>query len=161
VVSEPQVASIFYQNFYLLIIRDILTVMTDYRHVSGFKLQGLILQQMICAVESGTIILGPINKEDGTPHQYGTNKEFVINLLIDCIKTLFPNLNKVQIEAFVWKLFNTCNDWSDFKSTLRDLLISMKSFSSSNDDFYEEERKVSYFLSHSLLLGGPRGIQET
>jgi hypothetical protein len=49
----------------------------------------------------------------------------------------------VQIEAFVWKLFNTCNQWQDFKSTLRDLLISMKSFSSSNDDFYEEEKKVS------------------
>jgi hypothetical protein len=38
VVSAPQIASIFYQSFYLLIIRDILTVMTDYRHVSGFKL---------------------------------------------------------------------------------------------------------------------------
>ncbi len=56
VVSAPQIASIFYQNFYLVMIRDILTVMTDYRHMSGFKLQGLILQQMICAVESGTII---------------------------------------------------------------------------------------------------------
>jgi exportin-1 len=148
VVSEPQVASIFYQNFYLLIIRDILTVMTDYRHVSGFKLQGLILQQMICAVESGSIIQGPINQENGTPHQYPSNKDFVINLLIECIKALFANLNKVQIEAFVWKLFNTCNDWSNFKSTLRDLLISMKSFSSSNDEFYEEERKVSLFFAY-------------
>ena len=43
VVSVPHIASIFYQNFYLLMIRDILTVMTDYRHVSGFKLLGLLL----------------------------------------------------------------------------------------------------------------------
>lgn len=38
VVQNPQVASIFYKNFYMLIIKDILTVMTDYRHMSGFKL---------------------------------------------------------------------------------------------------------------------------
>lgn len=47
VVTEPQIANIFYQNFYLLIIKDTLAVMTDYRHVAGFKLQGMILQQMI------------------------------------------------------------------------------------------------------------------
>jgi exportin-1 len=56
---------------------------------------------------------------------------------------LFPNLNKVQIEAFVLNLFNHCSDWPSFKSTLRDLLISMKSYSSNNDEFYEDERKVS------------------
>jgi hypothetical protein len=37
-ISELQIANIFYQNFYLLIIRDTMAVMTDYRHVSGFKL---------------------------------------------------------------------------------------------------------------------------
>jgi exportin-1 len=52
VIAEPQIASIFYQNFYLLIIRDTLTVMTDYRHMAGFKLQAMILQQMIQVVES-------------------------------------------------------------------------------------------------------------
>ena len=104
------------------------------------------------------IIQGPINKEDGTPHGFPTNKDFVISLLIDCIKALFPNLNKVQIEAFVWKLFNACLEWSEFKSTLRDLLISMKSFSSSNDDFYEEERKVSFFINE--IIDRTRGVQE-
>jgi hypothetical protein len=61
-------------------------------------------------VETTSIIIqSPINKEDGAPHGFPTNKDFVISLLIDCIKALFPNLNKVQIEAFVWKLFNACH----------------------------------------------------
>ena len=144
VINEPQIATIFYQNFYLLIIRDTLTVMTDYRHMSGFKLQGMILQQMIQVVQNNVVIFAKINKDDGQPHQFTDNKEFVVNLLIECINTLFPNLNKVQIETFVLNLFNTCYEWSQFKATLRDLLISMKSFSSNNDYFYEEERKVSY-----------------
>ena len=115
---------------------------------------------MICAVEFGTIIQGPINQDNGQPHQFGSNKEFVIALLIDCIKTLFQNLNKVQIETFVWKLFNTCTSWQEFKSNLRDLLISMKSFSSSNDEFYEEEKIVSTFqLLNIFYLGCFRGVK--
>jgi len=50
-------------------------------------------------------------------------------------------MNRVQIEAFVLKLFNALNDWANFKDTLRDLLISMKSFASQNDEFYEEEKQ--------------------
>jgi len=33
-------------------------------------------------------------------------------------------------------------DWPQFKSVLRDLLISMKSFASNDDEFYQEEKKV-------------------
>lgn len=38
VMKEPQIANIFYQRFYVLIVKDVLAVMTDYRHVSGFKI---------------------------------------------------------------------------------------------------------------------------
>lgn len=73
---------------------------------------------------------------------------------------MFQNLNKVQIETFVWKLFNTSLSWQEFKSNLRDLLISMKSFASSNDDFYEEEKKVTklYYLIY-FILGCFRGVK--
>ena len=63
---------------------------------------------------------------------------------------MFANLNKVQVETFVIKLFNTVYDWDEFKGTLRDLLISMKSFASTDDAFYEEERQVS--ISHILIV---------
>lgn len=38
IMKEPSVANIFYKNFYFTIIKDTLAVMTDYRHMSGFKL---------------------------------------------------------------------------------------------------------------------------
>lgn len=72
-----------------------------------------------------------------------SNKEYVINLLIDGINKLFPNLNRVQIETFVINLFNNCNEWPLFKQTLRDLLISMKSFSSTDNELYAEEKRVN------------------
>ena len=52
-------------------------------------------------------------------------------------------MNRVQVESFVIKLFNGLQDWKTFKDTLRDLLISMKSFASQNDDLYAEEKQVS------------------
>lgn len=54
---------------------------------------------------------------------------------------MFPNLNQVQVESFVLKMFNTVSEWAHFKGTLRDLLISMKQFASSNDDLYKEEKE--------------------
>ena len=36
--QEPQAATLFYRNFYSKVLKDTLTVMTDYQHVSGFKL---------------------------------------------------------------------------------------------------------------------------
>jgi hypothetical protein len=47
-----------------------------------------------------------------------------------------------------------------FKETLRDLLISMKSFSSSNDEFYEEEKNVSVFRVLMCYLGCAGGVKE-
>lgn len=55
VVTNPEIASVFYERFYVLIVRDLLTLMTDYRHVSGFKLQGQILQQLIQVADSPAI----------------------------------------------------------------------------------------------------------
>lgn len=52
VVTNPQIASVFYQNFFSMIVRDLLSLLTDYRHVSGFKLQAQILQQLLQVADS-------------------------------------------------------------------------------------------------------------
>lgn len=54
--TEPQTATIFYQNFFLMVLKSALTVMTDYQHMSGFKLQGMIMQQLVKAVDRTDLI---------------------------------------------------------------------------------------------------------
>jgi len=44
ICSVVQVSNIFYKSFYTLITREVLTVLTDCRHLSGFKLQCKIMQ---------------------------------------------------------------------------------------------------------------------
>jgi len=84
-----------------------------------------------------------------------SNREYVTALLKKILCDNFPNLNHVQVETFVTKLFNSVSAWKEFKGTLRDLLISSKSFSSKDDAFYEEEREVSAsFLTSLACLTG-------
>ena len=139
ILSEnPHNASIFYQNFYSRILKETMVVITDYRHMSGFKYQGLILQQLLQAVDRNDVIQGNIilNDPNGQPHQFGSNKQFVQEYLVALLLEQFPNLNKVQVEGFILKLFNSVYEWTQFKGNLRDLLISMKSFAHTDDAFY-------------------------
>lgn len=50
--ESPPVATIFYQHFFTRCVRDTISVMTDYRHMAGFKMQGQILMMMLQAVDS-------------------------------------------------------------------------------------------------------------
>ena len=117
--------------------------MLDYQHVSGFKMQAMLMQELLGAVEPSAQVIDPqvkINNDQGQPHTQASNKDYVCHFLAESLLGQFGNLNRVQVEAFVIKLFNTLHDWAGFKDTLRDLLISMKSYASQNDEFYAEEK---------------------
>ena len=77
------------------------------------------------------------------PHTAASNQDFVCEYLATTLVSQFQNLNRVQVETFVIKLFNSLQDWKEFKDTLRDLLISMKSHAAQDDAFYKEEKDVS------------------
>ena len=81
-----------------------------------------------------------LHNDKNQPHTLASNKDFVCDFLSSLLMSQFENMNRVQIEAFILKLFNTLNDWTAFKDTLRDLLVSMKSYASQNDEFYTEEK---------------------
>jgi CRM1 C terminal len=67
---------------------------------------------------------------NGTPHSFSSNKEFTIEILKYLILNMFPNLNQIQVEKFSIEFFNNCEDYKIFKSSVRDLMISSRSFSS-------------------------------
>ena len=61
---HQHVCTIFYKSFYTLIIQEIIMVLSDCRHLSGFKLQCQILQQLINLIDKNQITQ-PINMPDG------------------------------------------------------------------------------------------------
>ncbi|TAF74081.1 MAG: hypothetical protein EAZ54_11765 [Curvibacter sp.] len=146
---DPNVASAFYENYYIMIFQDVFYVMTDREHKSGFKYQTQILAQLCNIVDSG-MIKGPLF----APNQVAdpasmTNQQFIRDYLMQLLQGAFTNLNPVQIRTFVLGLFGLHHDLTLFKQHLRDFLVQLKEFSSGdtedgefgNAELYLEERE--------------------
>lgn len=58
--SQGVICTQFYSSFYVLIMTELLSVMTDCRHLAGFKLHVSILKELILLVDQEKIG-APIN----------------------------------------------------------------------------------------------------
>jgi len=126
----------FYRAFLLPLVQDVLAVMTDRLHKSGFKLHATLLRHLFHLVEAGHVTV-PLFDGGAYPSNQAFLRDHVANLLA----TSFPNLGRQQIVDFVVGLFDLRMDVQAFKSHLRDFLIQLKEFSAENNaDLYAEER---------------------
>lgn len=71
-----------------------------------------------------------------------SNKNAALNFILNLFKEAYTNLNTLQIETFCLALFNKCYNPHEFKYLIRDFLVLLKSFSSNNEELFEEEKKV-------------------
>ena len=137
--TDQQTGSIFFQQFYVPILQDVLFVLTDSDHKAGFKSQGMLLARMFQLVGTGKITT-PVYQADqaasGTP-----NKQFVEQFTANLLQQAFQNLQPVQVQRFVNGLFTLNEDSTRFKTHLRDFLISVKEFAGDNAELYADDRE--------------------
>lgn len=139
--KTPDVAQGFYQAFLLPLIQDILAVMTDRLHKSGFKLHVQILRHLFHLVESGQVIV-PLFDPEAHPNYNNAQyvREYVGNLLL----TSFPTLNQTQVVQFLDTVFDLRLDMNTFRDRVRDFLIQLKEFSvEDNSLLWSEEQRES------------------
>jgi exportin-1 len=137
--TDTQTASIFFRQFYIPILQDVLFVLTDSDHKAGFKTQSMLLARMFQLVQSGKItepIYTPDQAAPGT-----SNKQFVEQYTANLLQQAFQNLKEIQIQHFVEGCFTLNDDPTRFKTHLRDFLISLKEFAGDNAELYAEERE--------------------
>ena len=96
-VQASQVMNDFYRAYYLGLLQDIFSVLTDTLHKPGFKLQAMILSHLFLAVESGAITT-PLNPEAGATK---TNQQYLRELLLQMFSSSFPNLTQAQLTAAI------------------------------------------------------------
>lgn len=138
----------FCQNYYYQLLKEILGVLTDTLHKSGFRLQTEILRVLIRFIECGTI-----NDESKN-----LTKLHVMRFLVDLLQNSFITLNPKQTDTFVVDLFNfageNISDQADslnatgqpmrFQTLIKDFLLSLKEFSGTGDEFekiFEQDRQ--------------------
>jgi len=126
--GPPQVYVPFFKQYYFTLLQDVLSVLTDTFHKSGFKLQQHILFQLVRAAESGMLT-------EVAP------KQRVMEFLFDLIGKSFPMLHRSQAEIFVLHCFNRARQPGEFQQHIRDFLIQLREWGSHEDALYEDERK--------------------
>ena len=94
-----------------------------------------ILFKLINVVERGIISENLFSNNE-------PNKEVVYKYIIELNSNAFTHLHKKQIESFALALFNKAYSFEDFKNTIRDFLINLKSFSGNEEELFEQERKL-------------------
>lgn len=140
-VLEPSMKNDFYRTFYLSLLQDILYVLTDADHKSGFRLQALILCHLMGLADRLLVPLYQPNfiQTAALPSNVLFLKQHIQTLL----KSAFPHLKDTQIETFVQGLFDLHKDFAVFRLHLRDFLISLREFASEdNQSLYAEEREL-------------------
>ena len=130
----------FFQNFFTTILQDVFFVLCDSDHKAGFKYQSVLLAKLFFLVSSGKLT-GPIYTQDRA--QPGTsNQDYLRDFTQTLLANAFSNLSHAQIRDFVDALFQYNSDLPTFKLKLRDFLISMKEYSSSDSaDLFAEDRE--------------------
>jgi exportin-1 len=137
--TDAQTAGIFFQQFYITILQDVLFVLTDSDHKAGFKTQCMLLSRMFNLVETNKIsqpLYQPADAAQGT-----SNKEYVSTFTANLLQRAFGNLKEIQIQHFITGLFTLNEDPNKFKTHVRDFLISLKEFAEDNAELYAEERE--------------------
>jgi len=120
-----EIANQFYQLYYMQLLQDIIFILTDSLHKSGFKQQSTILAMMFEVVDKLTV---PVNQQ-----VTGSNKEFVYQFIVDLLSSSFTTVPKQTTAAYVGQLFQTSSNLQQFKIVLRDYLINLSQFSNDPD----------------------------
>jgi len=156
--AGEEFAQSFYSSFLLALIQDILGVMTDRLHKSGFKVQAMILMNLFHLVQAGNV---RVPLFDTALHPGFTDnaqylKEHVGHLLLQT----FPNLSTVQVVAFVNGCFDVSLDHTAFKQHMRDFLINVKEYSAGdhNDELFDEEKQLQQEMVSEELRAYQKSI---
>jgi exportin-1 len=143
--KTPELAQPFYQQYLLSLTHDVLGIMTDRLHKSGFKLQGTVLQHVFSLLQNGCVVAAVYDPTANThaplsPDGSADNKNFVKEYIANMLILSFPNLTKNQVVHFVNGLFEISRDLIPFKQHLRDFLVAIKEFEvEDNTELFIEE----------------------
>ncbi|KAL1920697.1 uncharacterized protein VTP21DRAFT_1074 [Calcarisporiella thermophila] len=140
--SEQSISNAFFQTYFLSILQDVFYVLSDTDHKSGFKFQTQVLARMFQLVESGAV-QAPLFNPSQVSNPNMSNKEFLHEYVVNLLQTAFPHLQPVQVQRFATGLFELNGDLVKFKLHVRDFLIQLKEFASTdNADLFLEEREA-------------------
>jgi len=138
--AGQEVSNLFYKSYFISLLQDVLYVLTDTFHKSGFKLQATILKYMFTTVENGAVTV-PLWESTTISDPTMTNQRYMREYVMNLLRSAFPNFTPNQISHFVIGLFDPNKNLDTFKTHLRDFLVQIKEFSDDSEELFLEEKE--------------------
>lgn len=88
--SDQAMANAFFASFYTSLLQDLLFVLTDSDHKSGFRSQTTLLAKLVQLVEGG-VLQAPLF-DPATATAGMTNSVYLKEYIATLLKTAFPHL---------------------------------------------------------------------
>eukprot|EP00696_Hemimastix_kukwesjijk_P009252 gnl/Hemi2/21741_TR7253_c0_g1_i1.p2 gnl/Hemi2/21741_TR7253_c0_g1~~gnl/Hemi2/21741_TR7253_c0_g1_i1.p2 ORF type:complete len:170 (-),score=69.15 gnl/Hemi2/21741_TR7253_c0_g1_i1:67-531(-) len=108
-------------------------------HKPGLKYHSLILLHMLTLVAKGHV--GVPLWDDNEAASYNNNQLFLRDFILKLLANSFPHLQSNQLQNFVGGMFEKLSSEDAFKGHLRDFLVQLKEFcSTDNSDLMIEEK---------------------
>ncbi|EGC37009.1 hypothetical protein DICPUDRAFT_46785 [Dictyostelium purpureum] len=145
VSKDQDVANVFFKTYLVSLLNDILYILTDSFHKSGFPLQCDILRMIFQVVENGGVRIPLFDQSQAS---FPSNSEYVKEIAVSFLAAS-PNVSKSQIQSFINRLFSLINiNNNDFKITVRDFLITLKEFQNNeNVELFSDEKEAEKALA--------------
>ncbi|XP_047132277.1 exportin-1 isoform X2 [Hydra vulgaris] len=138
--KHPQAAQVFYQQYYIMILQHVFSVVTDSSHTAALTKHASILSHMFTIAENNGItvpLFNPAQVQGGM-----SNELYIKEYAAALFKQAFPHLQHPQIKLFVQGLFDLDQNIAQFKEHLRDFLVQIKEFQGEDcSDLYLDERE--------------------
>ncbi|KZT57046.1 hypothetical protein CALCODRAFT_496716 [Calocera cornea HHB12733] len=150
--SNPDISNAFFMSYYMTMLGDILQVLTDSDHKSGFKGQCAVLQRLIQLVIADDIHT-PLYDPTQIPAK--TNEEFIRSQLTTMLNSAFGHMSPLAIDRFVANLWEYALDGGRFKSAVRDFLISLKEFAGDNAELFREDKEMEAQKQREMQMRVP------
>lgn len=95
-VASADVSSAFFKQFFTSITQDILYVLTDADHKSGFRLQSVLLARLFQLVETNEIQV-PLFDPSSVSDPNMSNSRYLKEYALELLKTAFPHMQPCVI----------------------------------------------------------------
>ncbi|KAF7721345.1 Karyopherin transporter [Apophysomyces ossiformis] len=150
-MEDEDMSSEFYSAYFLLTLREIIAVLTDsdyrsaYMKFPGFDLQSKILARLLELVQEGEIYVQLYDPRH-SGKQYVSNVEFVQDYVRNLLFSMFPQLQRNQIEVLVLGMFQYSGELPKFQDDLRDFLVDIRAIGEDTGDIQLREKEAELEL---------------
>ncbi|CAO3680969.1 unnamed protein product [Rhizopus microsporus] len=123
--EEDDVASQFFEIYYVRILTDTLEILLDPDCRNGFEYQTQIISKMLRMIQEGEIYTRVFSPEQ-VSNPLMSNMEFLQNYILDLLTNTYPLLQKSQLEVLVMGMFDYSDDLQRFQNDIQDFLIDIR-----------------------------------